>query len=442
MSDKPNILLVNPWIHDFAAYDFWAKPIGLLSLGALLRRHGYAIHYIDCLDRYHPFASSEKGPNRSGRGPYLKTPIPKPAGLEDVPRRYSRYGIPPEWFRASLRSMPVPDLILVTSAMTYWYPGIQETISEIRKVFHHQPVVLGGIYATLCQGHASEKSGADTVVSGPGEGSIARILNRFIGNSRIPEGRCRPNQSLFPAFDLQSRIPYVPLQTSKGCPFSCAYCASGILDPKRSFRSPEAVVEEIRYWHVTHRVIDFAFYDDALLMDADGHIIPILREIIRAGLNVRLHTPNALHIRWITKEISVLMYSSGFDTLRLGLEMTGIQNRNGLDSKVTEAEFCRAAAHLRNAGFRKDQVGAYLLAGLPGQEDGAIEKSIVLVKEQGITPILAHYSPVPHTAMWKDAVASSRYDLESDPIFTNNAIFPCQKDPFSWKALSRLKSLL
>ena len=28
-----NILLVNPWIHDFAAYDFWLKPLGLLYLG-------------------------------------------------------------------------------------------------------------------------------------------------------------------------------------------------------------------------------------------------------------------------------------------------------------------------------------------------------------------------------------------------------------------------
>ena len=33
-SKFPHILLVNPWIHDFAAYDFWAKPLGLLTLGA------------------------------------------------------------------------------------------------------------------------------------------------------------------------------------------------------------------------------------------------------------------------------------------------------------------------------------------------------------------------------------------------------------------------
>jgi hypothetical protein len=36
-------------------------------------------------------------------------------------------------------------------------------------------------------------------------------------------------------------------------------------------------------------------------------------------------------------------------------------------------------------------------------------------------------------------VAASRYDLEADPVFTNNAIMPCQKEPFSWTIISRLK---
>ena len=50
-------------------------------------------------------------------------------------------------------------------------------------------------------------------------------------------------------------------------------------------RSPEAVVEEIRYWHRTHSVVDFAFYDDALLVNAENHIIPILEGIMAAGLH-------------------------------------------------------------------------------------------------------------------------------------------------------------
>ncbi len=123
--DVPEILFVNPWIHDFAAYDFWAKPLGLLILASISRRHEFNVSYIDCLDRFHEYGTKTDPYARHGRGPYLKGRITKPAGLEHIPRNYSRYGIKPEWFHASLESVPVPDLVLVTSLMTYWYPGVR-----------------------------------------------------------------------------------------------------------------------------------------------------------------------------------------------------------------------------------------------------------------------------------------------------------------------------
>ena len=55
-ADMPHILCVNPWIHDFAAYDFWAKPLGLLTLAAICRMHDCRVSYIDCLDRFDPRA--------------------------------------------------------------------------------------------------------------------------------------------------------------------------------------------------------------------------------------------------------------------------------------------------------------------------------------------------------------------------------------------------
>jgi hypothetical protein len=82
-----------------------------------------------------------------------------------------------------------------------------------------------------------------------------------------------------------------------------------------------------------------------------------------------------------------------------------------------------------------------LLVGLPDQNWASIEHSINTVKQLGITPVLAHYTPIPQTALWPRAVAASRYDLESDPVFTNNAIMPCRKDPFVWDVLTRLKEL-
>jgi radical SAM superfamily enzyme YgiQ (UPF0313 family) len=441
--DTPHILLINPWIHDFAAYDFWAKPMGLLTVASLLRHHGIHVSYIDCLDRFHPHAPKTDPGVRYGRGPYLKTRIPKPTGLHDVPRYFSRYGIKPQWFREDLLKQGRPDLVLVTSLMTYWYPGVRETIEFIRSVFPQTPIVLGGIYARLCPEHARNNSGADHVADGPAEKNLFSLVRRFTGYSMTPAFDPEHLDGYpYPALDLQTMLNYVPLLTSRGCPFRCAYCASRFLEPKRLLRRPEAVIDEIGYWQKTYGLSDFILYDDAFLVDTDQHAIPILEGILRTGIKARFHTPNAVHIRGIDAQTARLMFEAGFTTLRLGLETAIFDHREKIDLKVSEHEFKRAVNRLKDAGFKKNQVGAYLLVGLPDQKLDTTKRSIDIVKRIGITPIAAYYTPIPHTALWPKAVAASRYDLESDPVFTNNAVIPCQKQPFNWEAISYLKELI
>ncbi len=451
-NDVPHILLINPWIHDFAAFDFWAKPLGLLYMASNLRYHGLKISYIDCLDRFHPESTRVKTTDykrqfpicekKDGRGPYLKSLIAKPPGLEKIARNYSRYGIYPEWFKKDLKALELPDLILMTSLMTYWYPGVKETIKIVKEIFPNVPLVVGGIYATLCHDHAVLNLGADHVVSGPGEKNILKIVSDFTGYSVAPLFDPEDFSSYpYPAFDLQHQIAYAVLMTSRGCPFSCAYCASGFLESQYRTRLPEQVVEEIRYWHKKFGVVNFAFYDDALLADSEKHAFKIFEAVIKEKLRVRFHAPNALHICEINQKSAQLMYRSGFETIRLGLETAAFDKRSDLDRKVTEEQFRNAVSHLVEAGFKKEQVGAYLLTGLPGQNLESVAASIEIVKNSGITPVPAHYSPIPHTRLWKKAVRASRYDLESDPVFTNNAIFPCQAEEFCWQSLSDLKKL-
>ncbi len=440
-ADAPHILFVNPWIHDFAAYDFWAKPLGLLQLAGILRQHDLRISYIDCLDRFHPKASRTDPYARNGRGPYLKTRLKKPPGLSDVSRSYSRYGIKAKWFQADLAAVGRPDLVCVTSQMTYWYPGVRETIFTIKKMFPQVPVILGGIYASLCPEHAEKHTGADRVVSGHGEIPLLNIIRREIGIEVHPRFDPNvPDSYPYPAFDLQRKINYVPLLTSRGCPFSCPYCASHLLQPERSMRDPDAVAEEIRYWSNAYQAKDFIFYDDALLVDGEKLIIPLLEKIIKMKLGLNFHTPNAIHVREVTKTKARLMAAAGFKTVRLGLETAAFEKRELLDNKLTDAEFKQAVSLLQEAGFNQNQLGAYLLVGLPGQSISSVVESIRTVKQCGATPIPAYYSPIPHTALWEKAVASSRYPLGSDPIFCNNAILPCQKQAFSWEILSYLKN--
>ena len=442
MTTTPHVLLVNPWIYDFAAYDVWAKPYGLLSLAAILRQHGVRVSYVDCLDRFHPRGLNTDPHSRNGRGPYLKTAVPRPPALAGINRIYSRYGIEPQWFHDALSAMDPPDLILVTSIMTYWYPGVIETIRRIKEVFADTPVVLGGIYARLWPEHARAHSGADQIALDDGR-SLFAILKRYTAVDIAPRFQWLDlDAHPYPAFDLQHKINYIPLLTGRGCPFDCAYCAAKFLEPVMHRRSPDHVVEEIVYWHQKFGVRDFAFYDDALLVHARGHALPILEGIIRRAPDLHFHTPNAVHIRAITREVARLMYKAGFHTLRLGLETTAFDQRDGLDGKVEQKEFVLAVGYLKQAGFKAYQIGAYLLVGLPDQDLEAVRTSIAIVRRAGITPVMAHYTPIPHTRLWAAACAASRYDLASDPIYSNNAIMPCSREPFSWQSLSRLKQAI
>jgi radical SAM superfamily enzyme YgiQ (UPF0313 family) len=441
-SGLPHILLVNPWIHDFAAYDFWAKPLGLLSLAAVLQAHGLPVSYIDCLNRFHLRASATDPHVRHGRGPYLKTPIPPPDGLVGIHRTFSRYGIDPDWLRYDLSRMRPPDLILVTSMMTYWYPGVCETIEVLRQQFPGATIILGGIYARLCTEHAIKHSGADDVVVDRGE-SIFNLIEQHTGCRIIPKFDIGDFTAWpRPAFNLQDRITYIPLLATRGCPFDCAYCASSFLEPGVQRKPAEDVAQEIAYWHQNYGVADFAFYDDALLWDAADYAVPMLQEIIACKMNIHFHTPNAIHIRAMTSDVAKLLKRAGFHSLRLGLETTAFDARKDMDHKVTAAEFQRTVSYLKSAGFDRRQIGAYLLLGLPGQPMAAVEASIRVVKEAGVTPVLAYFAPIPHTKLWDSAVAASRYDLAADPIYTNNAILPCQSEAFSWQELSRIKHMV
>ena len=177
---KARFLLINPWIYDFAAYDFWSKPLGLLKLASLLIENNLDVDFIDCLDTSHiknlPHDLKPQKRKDTGRGTFLKERIEKPPKLKDVPRFYSRYGLTPQMFRDKISNLSRPDAILITSFMTYWYPGIIDLIKIIREYFKEVPIILGGIYPTLCEDHSKSNMNVDHILAGPGERFILQYI--------------------------------------------------------------------------------------------------------------------------------------------------------------------------------------------------------------------------------------------------------------------------
>ncbi len=422
--------------------------MGLLYLASILRENNIDVQFIDCLNPVHPGLSEEQNvtnPKRKnyGQGQYPKEVIPTPKPLQGIIRNFHRYGITPRLLRQELEQCTTPNLIMVTSMMTYWYPGVFDVIKIAKEIFPGIPVLLGGNYVTLCPEHAM-LSGADYILPGEGELQIRFIIQELLQQeivSNIPV--MSDLDSLpYPAFDLLPYMMQLPIMTSRGCPFRCTYCASHILNSSYRRRSPDLVADEITFWHEKFGIKHFSFYDDAFLMNSEEMAIPLLEEIIRRKLPCQFHCPNGLHLRGINEEIGRLMFKAGFRTLRFGFETSDLNQQIKTGGKVTNEHLRTAIFHLKKAGYKTRDIGLYLLCGLPGQSAQEVKESILFVLALEAKPILAEFSPIPGTVLWDQAVKTSYYDIEREPLFHNNTLLPCRNEHFTYEDYRALKSMV
>ena len=156
------ILLINPPIYDFAAYDFWMKPLGLLYLSNFLKKENHRVYLLDATNRFDPYFKKVKG-DSFGRGKIPAQKASKPEILKDIPGKFKRYGIPRKVIEKRIRDLK-PEVVMLTSSMTYWYPGLMEIKEIVESLGEKIILLLGGIYASLLPGHA-KKLGFERIYS-------------------------------------------------------------------------------------------------------------------------------------------------------------------------------------------------------------------------------------------------------------------------------------
>jgi radical SAM superfamily enzyme YgiQ (UPF0313 family) len=368
------VLLINPPIYDFAVYDFWMKPLGLLYISSLLKKKKHQVGLLDVPNRFDPYFKNIKS-DSFGRGKIQFQKVPKPEALKDVPGKFKRYGIPASVISARIHDFN-PEVVMLTCSMTYWYPGLIE-IKEIIKSLGIKPVLLlGGIYASLLGEHA-RKLGFDRVYS-KNENYIEEI------GLEIPE-----HFSLFPPPDYShyTNLSYACLSTSIGCPFNCPYCSSSYFCKIKEDKEEKQIAEEIYYLY-KKGIKRFAFYDDALLITQE-RFISLCEKIKEKGISASFFTPNGLHSRFISPEVARSMFETGFKEPRISLETADKKIQKKLSTKTSNNEFIRAVENLKSAGYRNEDIYTYLLAGAPGISFESVEKSILYVEKTGVKISLA-----------------------------------------------------
>jgi len=194
-------------------------------------------------------------------------------------------------------------------------------------------VVLGGLHVTLVPDEARQY--ADSIVIGEGETSWPTLMADLLRGELKPIYDSRNKSfnladSPMPRFDLLDIARYnrLTVQTQRGCPFRCEFCAASIrISPTYKLKPVDKVIAEIRrvkeFW--PHPFIEFA--DDNSFVNKK-HSKLLLRALAKE--KIRWFTETDLSVAE-DEELLALMRDSGCAQVLIGLESPSSDGLDGLE---------------------------------------------------------------------------------------------------------------
>ena len=276
------------------------------------------------------------------------------------------------------------------------------------------PVVLGGLHVTAMPEEAANH--ADSVIVGEGEAVWNEILDdTVIGNLKPRYSSFdRPNFDLataaMPAFELLDISKYnrLTVQTSRGCPLKCEFCAASILlTPHYKQKPAELVLAEIdRIQEIWPRpFIEFADDNSFINRRYWKELLPELKK-----RRVKWFTETDLSIHE-DEELLRLMRGSGCAQVLIGLEspveagLQGIELKN--DRKIKWwPDYIEAIKRIQSHGIRVN--GCFVL-GLDGHTPEIFDQVYDFVMESELYDVqITYQTPFPGTPLYDRLLAENR----------------------------------
>ncbi|MCX5677931.1 MAG: radical SAM protein [Candidatus Omnitrophica bacterium] len=207
-------------------------------------------------------------------------------------------------------------------------------------------------------------------------------------------------------------FPIAPIITSRGCPYSCTFCASfRIHGRKMRRRSSAAVLDEIEYLNKKFGVREFQIEDDNFTMGKE-YAREVLSGIIERGLRVWISLPNGVRIDALDKELLQLMERAGCYSLAIGIESGSDRILKKLQKSLTTKEIEEKLNLVKK--HTKIRVTGFFLIGHPDETEDDIKKSIefalrLKLDRASFSPLM----PLPGSAIydeWKGRVDFENVD--------------------------------
>lgn len=328
--------------------------------------------------------------------------------------------------------------------------NVNKSLKIIKKILPKVITVVGGAhpsgvpFETL--NHLKE---ADFAFKGEAETGLPLLLDKLSGKKKIDfsdipgliwrnNGEINVNPAIFiddldrlgiPAWDLidprtyplaphqgfSKAFPIAPIVVTRGCPFSCVFCAThSINGAKIRTRSLESVINEIKLLKNQYDVKEIHIEDDNFTFNRE-FVKSFCQRLVDEKLNIFWYCSSGIRLDSIDKDTLFLMKKAGCYTLTVAIE-SGVQRVLDLMKKNLKLEKIREKISLMNAADYKP-TGLFMI-GFPGETIEEIKETICFSLSLGLKRAqFAIFHPLPGSEIFEELKNQGRLnDIEWDKV--------------------------
>jgi anaerobic magnesium-protoporphyrin IX monomethyl ester cyclase len=351
--ESPTIELIHP-PHPQSIEDRLDAPLGLLYIASNLEKHGYSVRVNDLS------------------------------------------GMPEKDWKIGYANIYGTTIYAPTVGLSEKIAGICHTINPLAKV------VAGGAHPTAVPRDMSKEF--DIITIGEGEEAMVEIAKDYPNNQRFYKKDLERNLDIYPhpAYHLIDPLSYkrkfegeqaITILTSRGCPYRCAFCGLAEQHKTMKYRSPENVVEEIKFIQEKYSINKFNFQDDTFTVNK-RRLHKMLDMFKPLEIGFRAHGRSGLD----KPEDYQKLKEAGCNVVAWGIESGSQKILDKMNKDTTVKQNEEVIRWGKEAGL---VTRAFFVIGFPGEDKNTIEETKEFIERTNPDQyFVSNFVPYPGTDVW------------------------------------------
>ena len=156
--------------------------------------------------------------------------------------------------------------------------------------------------------------------------------------------------------------PIAPIIITRGCPFSCTYCAGYLVSGKKiRSRSVDEVIKEIKLLYYQYNIREIHIEDDNFTFNADL-VRVFCRKLKENNLNITWTCPNGVRLDTLTEELLLTMKDAGLYSISVGIESGSERILKDMKKNLTKEKIREKVGLIKKCGL---EVSGFFIIGYP-----------------------------------------------------------------------------